>query len=85
MSTINALARTSAHLGSIIQRARKQRHMTQAALGEKAGLRQATISKMEGGEDARLANVLSVLAALDLELVVRDRTKADDREIEELF
>jgi len=49
-------------------------------------LRQATISKLETGEPGtRLSTLFDVLTALDLELVIRPRTKSSSRDIEENF
>ena len=80
------LARTPKQIGTIIQRARKKRGWTQTRLAERAGLRQATISIIEGGmTPAKLDSILAVLAALDLELRVGARTKGQGRDIEELF
>lgn len=83
---MNELARTPKQLGTIIQRARKQRNWTQTQLAERAGLRQATISIIEGGDKpAKLDSILAVLAALDLEFRVGARSKGSDRDIEDLF
>jgi HTH-type transcriptional regulator / antitoxin HipB len=83
---MNDLARTPRQIGTIIQRARKKRDWTQMQLAERAGLRQATISMIESGEKpAKLESILAVLAALDLELRIGDRSKGHERDIEELF
>ena len=80
------IARTEKQLGAILQRSRKLSGLTQAALGEKIHLRQATISKLEAGAPAtQLSTLITALAALDLELVVRPRTKCSADEITELF
>ncbi len=80
------LARTSRQIGTIIQRARKKRNWTQMQLAERAGLRQATISTIESGQrPAKLDSILAVLAALDLEFRVGERSKGNERVIEELF
>jgi len=80
------LARTSRQIGTIIQRARKKRNWTQVQLAERAGLRQATISTIESGQrPAKLDSILAVLAALDLEFRVSERSKGNERDIEELF
>ena len=80
------LARTPRQIGAIIQRARKKRGWTQTQLAERAGLRQATISVLETGEKpAKLDTILAVLAALDLEFMVGERSKGAGRDIEELF
>lgn len=80
------LARTPKQIGAIIQRVRKRRGWTQMMLAERAGLRQATISMIEGGENpAKLDSLLAILAALDLEFRIADRSKGRGRDIEELF
>jgi HTH-type transcriptional regulator/antitoxin HipB len=80
------IARSEKQLGAILRRQRKQAGMTQAELGEKIHMRQATISKLEDGAPATQLRVLiATLAALDLELVVRQRSKSSGDEIEELF
>lgn len=83
---MNDLARTPRQIGTIIQRARKKRDWTQMQLAERAGLRQATISMIESGEKpAKLESIFAVLAALDLELRIGERSKGHARDIEELF
>jgi HTH-type transcriptional regulator/antitoxin HipB len=49
-------------------------------------LRQATISALENSAtDTKLGTLYDALAALELELVVRPRSKGSAREIEDLF
>ncbi|WP_226584237.1 helix-turn-helix domain-containing protein [Acuticoccus sediminis] len=79
------LIRTPLQLGAAIQRRRKALGLTQTDLADKAGLRQATISEIERGEGARLESLMRILAALDLELTVRPRTRMDADEIGEIF
>ena len=59
--------------------------LTQEQLAAKAGVRQRTISDIERSAAARFDTVLRALAALDLELVVRPRTKGSSHDIEKLF
>lgn len=48
--------------------------------------RQATVSKLEAGEPAtQLRMLMDAIAALDLELVLRPRTKVSAKAIEDLF
>jgi HTH-type transcriptional regulator/antitoxin HipB len=50
------------------------------------GLRQATISGIETGEKpGRLDTILALLAALDLEIRVAERSKGQGQDIEDLF
>lgn len=79
------IARTEKQLGAILRRLRKQAGLTQAAVGERTHLRQATISRLEAGEPAlQLRTLMETLAALDLELVVRPRSRSS-ADIEDLF
>jgi len=79
------IVRTPDQLGAAIRRQRKLKSFTQAQLGEKTHLRQATISALENGEGGiQLKTLTDVLAALNLELVVRERTTYT-RDIEDLF
>lgn len=69
------LARSPEQIGNVIRRARKNSGMSQSKLGEKAGLRQETISLIEKGNSAaKLETILSILSALDLELQISERT-----------
>ena len=80
------VTRSEKQLGAVLRRVRKQHGFTQAGLGEKIHMRQATISKLEGGSPAsRLHTLMASLAALDLELVVRPRRRYARDEIEVLF
>jgi HTH-type transcriptional regulator/antitoxin HipB len=78
------LARTPTQIGTLIRRARKRRGWSQTQVGDKAGLRQETVSLIETGAPAtRLDTILAVLAALDLELCIAPRSKA--KAIEDIF
>ncbi len=84
--TIKDLARDPRQIGNLVRRARKREGLSQAELGDKAGLRQETISLIETGHPAaKLQTILSVLAALDLELRIVPRSKAGAADIEEIF
>lgn len=83
---MDQITRTSKQLGTILRRRRKEIGLSQEALASRIHLRQATISALENSStDARLDTLFDALAALDLELVVRRRTKGSAREIEGLF
>lgn len=83
---MDQIARSAKQLGAIIHRRRRQLQLTQIALGAKIKHRQATISKLEAGEPGiRLGTLLDVIAALNLELAVRPRTKGKPEDIEALF
>ncbi|MBZ9905618.1 helix-turn-helix domain-containing protein [Mesorhizobium sp. B2-3-14] len=80
------LARTPEQIGNAIRRARKQKGLSQAALGDRAGMRQPSVSIIESGNPAaRLDSVLALLAALDLEFQVAPRSKRSSSEIEDLL
>ncbi|MCB9776507.1 MAG: helix-turn-helix transcriptional regulator [Nitrospiraceae bacterium] len=80
------LARNPKQIGNLIRRARKQRGLSQTQLGEKTGLRQATISLIETGNPAAtLETILTVLSVLDLELRIAPRSKGTAADIEDIF
>lgn len=80
------IARSPNQIGATFRRARKLKGMSQSALGEKAGLWQETISKIENGSEAtKIGTLCTLLAALDLELVVRTRTKSSQEDFEKFF
>ena len=73
---MNTLARDPQQIGNAIRRARKQRALSQKALGDLAGLRQETISLIETGHPAaKIETLLSVLAALNLEFQIAARSR----------
>ena len=83
---MDTIARTTKQLGTSVRRYRRQKSLTQNALAELMHARQATVSKLEAGEPATQLRVLmDALTALNLELVIRPRTKSSVEDIEELF
>ncbi len=73
---MNDLARDPKQIGNVIRRARKSQALSQKALGDKAGLRQETISLIENGNpSARIQTLLAVLSVLDLEFQIAPRSK----------
>jgi HTH-type transcriptional regulator / antitoxin HipB len=79
------MARTAEQIGAVIRRQRRQSKLTQNQVGAKIKLRQATVSKLEAGEPTLLGTLLDVLAALNLELVIRPRTNGSPQDIEDIF
>jgi HTH-type transcriptional regulator/antitoxin HipB len=81
------ITRTPKQLGTLLRRRRRRElGLTQEALASRIHLRQATVSALENSSaDSRLATLFGTLSALDLELLVRPRSKGSAREIEELF
>ena len=79
------IARTSRQIGAALRRRRRSMNLRQGDVGSRTNLRQATISALENGEaGTQLRTLINVLTALDLELVVRERSNAGE-EIEDLF
>jgi len=80
------LVRDPRQIGNLIRRMRKKQGLSQTQLGERAGLRQETISLIEtGNPSATVETILSVLAALDLEFRIVPRSKGRAADIEEIF
>jgi HTH-type transcriptional regulator/antitoxin HipB len=83
---MDQITRTPKQLGTVLQRFRKASGLTQGALAARIRLRQATISALENSAtNARLGTLFDTLAALNLELVVRPRTKGSTKDIEGIF
>jgi len=83
---MDQIARTPKQIGDAIRRQRRQLGLNQTRLGERTKLRQATISAVEAGEPGtQLRTLCDVMAALDLEFVIRSRTRAAPDEIEDIF
>ena len=83
---MDVFARSPQQVGTTLRKIRRSQNLTQMALGERAGLRQATVSNIENGDEAtRLATLCDVLAALDLELVIRPRSKSASQSIGDIF
>lgn len=80
------IARTPKQIGETIRRIRRQHDLSQGALGDKAGLRQETLSKIENGQAAtRIETICDVLTALGLEVVIRERSRGEPETIEDIF
>ena len=72
----NYVIRTPQQLGPVLQGYRKTRALTQAQVGKAIGEPQSEVSRLElDPSNASLFRVFKWLAALDLELVVRPRSK----------
>jgi HTH-type transcriptional regulator/antitoxin HipB len=80
------LARNPKQIGNLVRNGRKKRGWSQTHLGDRAGLRQETISLIETGNPAtRLDTILAVLAALGLEFRIVPRSRGQASDIEDLF
>ncbi len=78
--------RDAKQLGAALQRERKRQGLTQAQLAEKAGVRQQTISAVEGGKPrSELQVIFDIITALGLEMTLVDRSGKKAPGIEELF
>ena len=82
---METIARTPLQLGNSIRERRRKLGLTQEQLAEKVGVRQRTISDVESAGAARIDTLLRMLVALDLELLVRPRTRGSANEIEAIF
>lgn len=83
---MDQIVRTPKQVGEVLRRHRRQHAVTQTTLASQAGVRPATISDLENGErGARMDTLFDVLAALDLEIVIRPRSKASSADIEKIF
>lgn len=80
------IARTPKQLGETLRRYRTLAGLNQSQVAAKAGLRQATISKIEGGSEAtKIGTLYDVMAALDLEITISPRSKSSSQDIEDIF
>lgn len=80
------IARTPNQIGAAVRRRRRALGMNQNEVSTKTQLRQATVSGLEAGEPGtQLRTLFNVLTALNLELVIRPRTKASTDKIEDMF
>jgi HTH-type transcriptional regulator/antitoxin HipB len=77
--------RTPKQLGATLRRRRKQAGSTQSSLAERINKRQATVSSLESSGNGALETLFAVLSALDLELIVRPRTKSTTDRLGDIF
>lgn len=70
--------RNSKDLGAVIRKARLDKNLSQTELARRASMRQALISDLENGtHSATLDTLIKILAALDLDLSIVPRKKAN--------
>ena len=80
------LVRTSKNLGHAIREARKAKNLTQKELASMSGVWQETISKIENGSGGtKLETLFDLIAALDLEITVTERSKGASDGLEDIF
>lgn len=83
---MDQIVRAPQQLGAALRRIRRQRGLSQAELAARAHLRQATISEVEAGKGStRLDTIISIMVALDLEMVVRLRTSGAPEDIGKVY
>lgn len=75
---MNRVIRSNKELGEAIRVARLGKDLRQVDVAKKASVRQALVSDLENGATtARLDTVTKILAALDLDLTIVPRRKAE--------
>lgn len=75
--------RSAKTLGAAIRWQRELKKLTQKNAGRHFKIAQSTLSEIENGNpNARIGTIFRVLAALDLELVVRSKEIKDPFEME---
>jgi HTH-type transcriptional regulator/antitoxin HipB len=80
------IVRTPIQLGAALRLRRRELGLSQGGVGARIDARQATVSNLENGaSDTKLSTLMEVLAALDLELVVRPREATSRPSLEDLF
>ena len=80
------LVRTPKNIGHAIREARKAKSLTQTDLAAMSGVWQETISKIENGSGGtKLETIFALIAALDLELTVTERSKGTSDGLEDIF
>lgn len=82
---METIARTPLQLGNSIRERRRKLQLSQEQLAAKVSVRQKTVSDLESAGTGRLDTLLRALGALDLELVIRPRTKGSAKDIEAIF
>lgn len=71
-------------LGSAIKRRRKAKKLSQKEAGSPFKLDQTTISSIEqGAEGTRIGTLFRILAALELEMVIRPKKRLVDKDAED--
>lgn len=70
--------RNNKEFGEVIRLARTNKSLRQVDVAKKASIRQALVSELENGAtSANLDTVIRILAALDLDLAIVPRRKAE--------
>jgi len=66
IQSLNSDEAVLAELGRRLARTRLERNISQAQLGEEAGVSRATVERLEAGEPVKSTGLIRVLRALDL-------------------
>lgn len=78
--------RDTKQLGAALQRERKRQGLTQTELAEKAGVRQQTISAVEGGKPrSELQVIFDIMTALGLDISLSARGSQNTPNLEDIF
>ena len=87
LNSLEVITRAPDQLGQAIERFRNRNDLSQASLAKSAGVRQATVSKVEKGlGTTEIETIFAVCAALGLEIVLRERNSQNAKlSIKELF
>ncbi|WP_135213204.1 helix-turn-helix domain-containing protein [Vitreimonas flagellata] len=72
---MDQIARSPKQIGAALRRRRRALGLTQAQVAKDTSIRQATVSSAEAGEPMQLTTLFDLLTALDLEIVLRPRSK----------
>lgn len=68
-------------IGAMIRRIRKQQHLSQQQLADKAHVRRATIVDMEAGKGCQLDTLVAVAAALGRKVSLMKNTPDNEQPI----
>ena len=68
-------------LSSLLKNMRKQAGFTQKEMGEKLGVSQVMVAKIEANpQGARFERILQILSVLEMDLVVRERDRKEQND-----
>jgi HTH-type transcriptional regulator/antitoxin HipB len=80
---MQTIVRTTGQLGPVLRKLRKAKNWSQAQLGERVGLSQERISAIENRPERIPVNqLLTLMMALDAELMVSARTPSETPTVE---
>ena len=83
---MHTTVRSSKELGHALRRKRLKASMTQSDVAKRNGTKQNAVSRIENGDMGRTVSLIfKVLTVLDLEIVIRPRSKSSAEDIETLF